>query len=228
MITFRQPFTGTYPITLDFGEEWLPTYKKGEHTGIDYGCPEGTPILASADGTVKIIANLYIGYGKYIILNHGNYSTLYAHLSRIDVDYGQTVKQGDVIGLSGSTGKSSGPHLHFELRDCGTPIDPKTKLRSVFDATSDDISSDVTPVSHPVVESSGFVQIVCDLANVRCHCDMSHIVRQLPKGTKIKLEASRKMYNGLPYRMFFDEMTGCHLYIAEYDSFGTQILMNAD
>lgn len=117
-LTYRQPFRGDYPITQKYGEI-IPgvTYKNEPHTGIDYACPEGTPILASADGTVKFAALDQFGYGLMVILYHSDgKGTCYAHLSRIDVKLRDTVKQGDQIGLSGHSGNATGPHLHFEAR----------------------------------------------------------------------------------------------------------------
>lgn len=118
MITYRQPFKGDYPITQRYGE-LIPdvTYKDRPHTGIDYACPVGTGILASADGNVKYSGYEKTGYGNWIVIEHEKGKcTLYAHLSERNVFENQKVRQGDVIGLSGSTGNSTGPHLHFEAR----------------------------------------------------------------------------------------------------------------
>lgn len=95
------------------------------HNAVDLAAPIGTPILASADGQV-IIARMggwNGGYGNYIVIRHGNGTqTLYAHASKINVSSGDTVKQGDVIGLVGTTGESTGPHLHFEIRGARNPF----------------------------------------------------------------------------------------------------------
>ena len=117
MATYRQPFKGTYPITQAYGEH-IPGVTVGSaHTGIDYGCPEGTPILASADGRVVQSGWDLTGYGNCVIVLHTDgRATLYAHLSRIGTFSGAKVKQGELIGHSGSTGKVTGPHLHFEAR----------------------------------------------------------------------------------------------------------------
>ena len=118
MVIYRQPFNGEYPITQRYGEviEGV-TYKGQPHTGIDYGCPEGTPILASADGLVKFAEMDNTGYGNTVIIEHyDTKATLYAHLSAIKVVVNQIVFQGDVIGYSGSSGNVTGPHLHFEAR----------------------------------------------------------------------------------------------------------------
>ncbi|MBQ9402129.1 MAG: M23 family metallopeptidase [Clostridia bacterium] len=113
---FRQPFKGGYPITQRYGEKI--TNLKG-HTGIDYACPARTPVLASGDGTVMYAGWDPTGYGLCVILRHSaQCATLYAHLSLIPqrITAGVSVKQGEEIGLSGSTGNSTGPHLHFEAR----------------------------------------------------------------------------------------------------------------
>lgn len=113
-MTYRQPFHGYYPITQRYGE--TVTDPKG-HTGIDYALPNGTPVIASDDGLVVFAGKDNTGYGNMVILQHndGN-ATLYAHLSGIGVVLRQKVTQGQLIGLSGSTGNSTGPHLHFEAR----------------------------------------------------------------------------------------------------------------
>lgn len=144
MSTYRQPFERDWPITQQYGEV-VPgvTYKGAPHTGIDYGCPEGTPILASAEGTVVFANWDTFGYGNCVILSHPDgKATLYAHLSKILVRLQQQVSQGDALGLSGSTGNATGPHLHFEARsiwyDYKSHKDPVTflPLRSVDDTTS--------------------------------------------------------------------------------------------
>ena len=98
------------------------------HNGIDISAPMGTPIKAADSGTV-VLADWNGGYGKCVIINHGGgMATLYGHLSEIQVAYGQQVSQGQVIGLCGSTGFSTGPHLHFEVRINGSPADPLSYL----------------------------------------------------------------------------------------------------
>lgn len=84
------------------------------HSGLDYGMVVGTPLFAAANGTIIKTMQLSTGYGIHVVIKHdNNYHTLYAHMSEISVRVGQTVKAGDIIGLSGNTGNSSGPHLHF-------------------------------------------------------------------------------------------------------------------
>ena len=95
------------------------------HTGSDLtwsGC-YGSPVLASQAGTVVVVRQRYYGYGFHVRIDHGGgVQTLYAHMSRIDVVPGQQVQKGQQIGLIGSTGNSSGPHLHFEILIGGTPV----------------------------------------------------------------------------------------------------------
>lgn len=94
------------------------------HRGIDISGKTGTPVLAARDGTVTF-AGVKGGYGNIVILSHkDNYETRYAHLSSIKASVGDTVKTGDVIGLMGSTGRSTGPHLHFEIRKDDTARNP--------------------------------------------------------------------------------------------------------
>ena len=230
MITFRQPFAGTYPITLDYDEVWEPTYPKFHpHKGIDYGCPLDTTIIASADGQVIEKGFAPNGYGNYIIIRHADGSgTVYAHLNRVYVITNQTVKQGDAIGLSGSTGNSTGPHLHFEMRteadNITTRIDPKTKLQTFYDPDPDvytpaPVKREFTPVR------DGLAIVVCDVANARCHCDMNRVMKQLHKGDVISVGTTTTMYNGLPYRDYYDPDVNCWLRVAEHDP-DTQILEN--
>ncbi len=94
------------------------------HTGIDIKAPYGAPVHATADGVV-VYAGWYSDYGKVVIIKHpSGYKTLYAHLSKIKVRYGRRVKAGEVIGYIGSTGRSTGPHLHYEVRLGSKYLDP--------------------------------------------------------------------------------------------------------
>lgn len=112
-------------MTSPFGYRWHPvTHEYKLHTGMDLGVPSGTPVYAMAEGRV-ILSQYSDSWGNYVIIYHGNgISSLYAHFSKRLVSVGETVKAGQQIGLSGSTGWSTGPHLHFEIRKDGTPIDP--------------------------------------------------------------------------------------------------------
>lgn len=94
------------------------------HTGVDLAAPTGTPIVAANSGTVIFAGGSSYGYGIAIVLAHGPYTTVYGHLSSLSVNCGQYVNAGQVIGAVGSTGQSSGPHLHFEIRLYDVPTDP--------------------------------------------------------------------------------------------------------
>lgn len=117
-------------ITSPFGWRRHPIFRKRKfHTGIDLAGPRRSKIRASDSGHV-IHCGWYGGYGKVVIISHGNgFSTLYAHLTKAMVKKGQNVKKGDVIGLEGSTGFATGPHLHFEVRVKGKPKNPLKYVR---------------------------------------------------------------------------------------------------
>lgn len=124
---FAWPVTGT--ITSPFGWRTNPLGGGPEfHQGLDIAAPMGTAVTAAAAGTV-IMAQWYGGYGNYILIDHGGgYSTGYGHLSAMYVSAGQSVSRGQAIGAVGSTGQSTGPHLHFEVRIAGKPVDPAPRL----------------------------------------------------------------------------------------------------
>lgn len=113
-----------YPLTQRFGEnpQDYAKYKQAGHNGIDIGCPAGTPVCCAADGVVVYTGFDKDGYGKYVRMSHEKFETLYAHLSEIEVKPRQALHAGDCLGVSGSTGNSSGPHLHFEMRIPWQPI----------------------------------------------------------------------------------------------------------
>jgi murein DD-endopeptidase MepM/ murein hydrolase activator NlpD len=119
------PTPGYYTITSHYGNRYHPITKKYSlHTGVDIGAPSGAKVLAANAGTV-IISGWNSAYGNYIVINHGGgQTTLYGHLSKRYVEKGATVKRGDTIGLVGSTGWSTGPHLHFEISINGNPKNP--------------------------------------------------------------------------------------------------------
>jgi murein DD-endopeptidase MepM/ murein hydrolase activator NlpD len=126
--TFSWPATG--PITSPFGMRADP-FGHGfrKHSGIDIGAPMSSTITAAAAGRV-IMAHWYGGYGNAIIIDHGGKTvTLYGHCSQIFVSEGQDVQRGQAIGAVGSTGNSTGPHLHFEVRINGVPVDPIGRLK---------------------------------------------------------------------------------------------------
>lgn len=119
------PVPASSRITSPFGWRWI-FGKKEFHKGLDIAAPKGTPIVAAADGTVLTVKKNTYGYGWYVVVNHGGgVSTLYAHCSRIDVREGQKVKMGQTIAGVGTTGNSTGNHLHFEVRINGVQKDPQ-------------------------------------------------------------------------------------------------------
>jgi hypothetical protein len=109
-----------------FGYRIDPIYKTRQlHTGMDFTADRGTEVYATGDGFVEEIERKRWGYGKSIVINHGyGYKTLYAHLNDFNVKKGQKVKRGELIGFIGSTGKSTGPHLHYEVIKNGTKVNP--------------------------------------------------------------------------------------------------------
>jgi len=107
----------TYRMTSPFGLRADPILGIGKrHTGMDFACPPGNPVYATGDGTVSLVKHERGGYGNHIEVDHGfGYVTRYAHLSRTDVEVGQKVSRGDCLGLSGRSGRITGPHLHYEV-----------------------------------------------------------------------------------------------------------------
>jgi murein DD-endopeptidase MepM/ murein hydrolase activator NlpD len=122
--------SGATTLTSYFGYRVHPIFGTRKlHSGVDIGAPAGTPIYAAADGIV-VTAGWTGGYGKAVIIDHGNgIATLYGHSSALYVSPGQPVKRGQLIAATGSTGFSTGPHLHFEVRVNGTPVDPLAYLQ---------------------------------------------------------------------------------------------------
>jgi murein DD-endopeptidase MepM/ murein hydrolase activator NlpD len=121
------------PVTSSFGEREDPFNGEGAfHSGIDISAPDGTPVRATADGEVSD-ANMGAGYGREVVLNHGHdVLTVYGHLSAVAVLPGQHVKQGQVIGYVGQSGRSTGPHLHYEVRVHNVPVNPHKYLRTTY------------------------------------------------------------------------------------------------
>jgi murein DD-endopeptidase MepM/ murein hydrolase activator NlpD len=113
-------------IASGFGFRIDPIYKTPKsHMGLDFAAPTGTPIYATSDGIIKFSGFSTNGYGNHVIISHGfGYETLYGHMVRVSATQGQQVKRGQVIGYVGSTGKSTGPHLHYEVHKSGVQVDP--------------------------------------------------------------------------------------------------------
>ncbi|HEV2646142.1 MAG TPA: M23 family metallopeptidase [Acidobacteriaceae bacterium] len=127
------PVTG--PIRSSFGQREDPITGNGEgefHTGLDISAPIGTPIRAAADGTVKSAA-MVNGYGREVVLDHGHgMETCYAHMSAFAVMAGETVVRGQVIGYVGVSGRTTGAHLHYEVRIHNTPVNPYRYLHTTL------------------------------------------------------------------------------------------------
>jgi murein DD-endopeptidase MepM/ murein hydrolase activator NlpD len=113
-------------VASGFGYRIDPLYKDFRlHAGLDFSAPTGTPIYATSDGVVQSAGFSTDGYGNKVVINHGyGFQTLYAHMVRVKAKAGQTVKRGEVIGYVGSTGKSTGSHLHYEVIKRGAKVDP--------------------------------------------------------------------------------------------------------
>lgn len=113
-------------IGSSFGYRIDPIYKNIRmHQGLDFTAPAGTPIYATADGVVEVAGFSADGYGNKVVINHGfGYQTLYGHMVKVNTSAGQKVTRGQVIGYIGSTGKSTGPHCHYEVIKRGAKVDP--------------------------------------------------------------------------------------------------------
>ncbi|MBS0481650.1 MAG: M23 family metallopeptidase [Proteobacteria bacterium] len=123
-IPSRMPVNGA-ALTSGYGMRWHPVLGgRRNHKGVDLAEPVGTPVYATADGVVSR-ADWFSSYGLFISLEHGaEIQTRYGHLSRLNVAAGQAVHKGDLIGYVGSTGRSTGPHLHYEVRIAGNAVNP--------------------------------------------------------------------------------------------------------
>ena len=196
MVKYRQPFKNEWPITQKYGE----TITSSFHTGIDYGCPFGTPILASADGTVVFAGWDNTGYGNFVIVNHNSEcATCYAHLSDISVVLNQKVRQGMLLGHSGNTGNSTGPHLHFEARrrwnDYKSHFNP-------MDLPLMSIDDNIPSKSNGLIQASdlkiGTVEIVAP-SGAFLHNESFTDKKAYSFGTKLEYLGEKCKCNGLDY-----------------------------
>ena len=126
-------------LTSDFGMRVHPVLGgRRAHKGIDLAAPTGTPVFATADGVVGM-AQWYSSYGNYVQVEHGaSLETRFGHLSAFTVQAGERVRKGQLIGYVGSTGRSTGPHLHYEVRIAGTPVNPLPFVQETTYAYSGD------------------------------------------------------------------------------------------
>ena len=113
-------------LSSGYGMRWHPILKrKRMHYGLDYSAPRGTPVYSTGNGKVIKVKRNYGGYGNQIVIDHGfGYTTTYAHLNAFNVKKGQDVKRGECIGFVGNTGRSTAPHLHYEVKKNNKPINP--------------------------------------------------------------------------------------------------------
>lgn len=162
-MSMSRPLAGNPQITSPFGTTRYLVFSNGQkspsygkpHGGVDYGVPEGTPVYAAKDG---VPSSLYDadGFGNYVSLNQVDGKTsYYGHLSKISVPSGQKVRAGDLLGYSGNSGNSTGPHLHFEVRDGATKLDPLAYLAGASDVSSSDADSTANPVSGKLMVRAG-------------------------------------------------------------------------
>jgi hypothetical protein len=199
-MNYRQPFEGEYPITQGFGKtEYNPN-----HTGIDYGCPTGTPILASEAGTVIYAGWRNGGYGYCVFIQHADGNiTIYEHLlDNIPVKVGETVRRSQVIGYSGSTGNSTGPHLHFEMRDpSGKAINPLTMLHSSIEPGQGINKPPMKPAPAPLKGADQLgekVEVVCTLGAKGWYDNFTKY-DIFPQGTDLTYTGKTKERNGYTY-----------------------------
>lgn len=124
-------------LSSGFGYRIDPILKvRRPHHGIDFSLPKGSPVYATGDGTISLVRSSFGGYGKQIEIDHGfGYTTKYAHLDEFLVKKGQKVKRGEIIAYSGNTGKSTAPHLHYEVQIDNKPVDPVHYFYKDLDAT---------------------------------------------------------------------------------------------
>ncbi len=116
-----------YFSTSPFGKRMHPVHKvERMHTGIDFRASMGTPVLATSDGKIVKVQRIRTGYGNKIVIEHDSiYKSLYGHLSQVNVEVGQIVKKGDIIGEVGSSGAATAPHLHYEVIENGRKVNPE-------------------------------------------------------------------------------------------------------
>jgi hypothetical protein len=161
---FRYPFSGSYPVSSGFGPRG-----GGMHTGTDFSIPSGVPILASNDGTVIYCAYEAGGAGNTVTISgEDGWQSRYHHMERWTVSVGQHVNAGDQVGICDSTGASSGPHLHFEIRsNPSTPVDPIPILEA-------DAGSSPTPAPEPIPQEEDIMYIAVGdalMGRVACTVD---------------------------------------------------------
>lgn len=205
-MSYRQPFSGDYGISQGFGK----TEYSVSHTGIDYLCPAGTPILASDAGQVFYAGWKNGGYGYCVYIKHPDgYVTIYEHLlADIPVIASQKVQQGQVIGFSGSTGNSTGPHLHFEVRNInGDAINPLFLLQNVDDSiTVPDVPNTSTVLKDADTLGSD-VEVVAPRGAWGWNSDFTSRQTAFPFGTKLHFTGKKTERNEYTYCECYPEPT---------------------
>lgn len=132
-LAFGRPLQG-YEVNSAFGMRRLAGQSARRHEGVDIAAPQGTTVFSAAEGRVIRTGYDAQGYGRFVEVRHPNgMTTLYGHLSRIDVATGDALGEGERLGLVGSTGRSTGPHLHFEVRRAERHIDPAKVMGQIFE-----------------------------------------------------------------------------------------------
>ena len=219
---YRQPFEGEYGISQGFGK----TEYNDNHTGIDYLCPAGTPVLASEKGTVIYAGWRNGGYGYCVFLQHPDgMITIYEHLQKdIPVTVGESVRRSQVIGYSGSTGNSTGPHLHFEMHDAsGKAINPMTMLHSSIEPST---GGTPKPEAKPVLKGADAlgnkVEVICTLGAKGWNSDFTRY-EIFPQGTKLTYTGQTKEHNGYQYCQCYPEPQMFWVAVNDHE---TQILEN--
>lgn len=200
---FLIPFKGVYPITQTYDQHvarakswglcWMPNPNcpKGYYYGgIDYGMPVGTPLFAAQAGVVAVSVDGSTGYGTHLKITHkgedlGEYTSVYGHLSKRWLEAGAVVAAGDQIGVSGNTGNSTGPHLHFEIRKGSVPFDPAPFLVSTVEELDGAIIPGGTEVKTEFITYKGTTNVAL---NIRGGPSLGYIVSgRLPELTQVDI-----------------------------------------
>lgn len=221
------PFAGMYPVTQTYdqhvarakanGWSWAPGVPGNGYYygGIDFGMPNGTPIRATREGKVEKAALDASGYGHHVRISHetvpGLSKSIYGHLSNLAVVAGDMVQAGQLIGYSDNTGMSTGPHLHFECRNGGTPFDPAPYLVDSLDPG--DPGTELPP-SIPIDEPipGGPVRVIVDELRLRAEPGLAgFIAGKLQAGAVINITAPSQEITGYRWR----KLDSQDLYVAE-------------
>ena len=143
----RKPFLGAYPITFRFGAnpDWYVQVVGYPHNGVDFGMPEKTAVVACDDGVISYADNVPDSNGLGINIKHDWGLSQYWHLSQLSASFGDSVKKGDIIGYSGSTGFATGPHLHFGIKVLGYEVPGMRGWCNSLKYFSDDVGTPVQP-----------------------------------------------------------------------------------